>query len=185
MVHHVRKHHLTAFDWFTIDTFADALTALHFGKIGSEFGTSEVAEQTAKELDEYFAGCRTEFNIKLAPLGTTFQLRVWDALQKIPYGVFPSYSDIAETIGRPTATRAVGMANHRNSIPIIIPCHRVIGRNGDLTGYAGGLELKRKLMDLELSYSNEDGGQTSTPFRFNSTKYQSFGLFGRSRSLFD
>lgn len=156
MTYHVRKHHMTAFDWFTIDTVADAVVALHFGKVGADAGSSPVADQAARELDEYFAGCRIQFDVKLAPKGTIFQQRVWQALQKIPYGVFPSYSDIAEAIGRPTASRAVGMANHRNPIPVMIPCHRVIGRNGDLTGYALGLGLKRKLMDLELAVTNQE-----------------------------
>ncbi len=167
MTYHVRKHHLTAFDWFTIDTVADAVVAVHFGKIGTDAGESPVADQAARELDEYFAGCRLRFDVKLAPKGTVFQQRVWQALQKIPYGVFPSYSDIAESIGRPTASRAVGMANHRNPIPIMIPCHRVIGRNGDLTGYALGLGLKRRLMDLELAVTNheQDKLEAETSFR--------------------
>lgn len=184
MMYQVRKHHLTSFDWYTIDTFNDAVVAIHWGKIGSELGYSEVAEQAARELDEYFAGLRTQFEVKLAPHGTPFQMRVWQALQKIPYGVFPSYADIAEAIGRPTATRAVGMANNRNPIPIMIPCHRVIGRNGDLVGFGGGLDMKRRLIDLELAHG-EDKEHVKTPFAFKSPKYQNYGLFGYSKSLFD
>jgi len=101
------------------------------------------------QLDEYFAGQRTEFRLKLAPNGTAFQLRVLEALQAIPYGETRSYRDIAESIGRPKAVRAVGAANGRNPLPIVIPCHRVIGTDGSLTGFGGGLETKRFLLDLE------------------------------------
>jgi methylated-DNA-[protein]-cysteine S-methyltransferase len=183
MSYQVRKHHLTSFQWFTIDCFGDAVVAISFGKVGNELGHSNVADQAARELDEYFAGLRTHFDVKLAPHGTPFQMRVWQALQKIPYGVFPSYSDIAEAIGRPTATRAVGMANNRNPIPVMIPCHRVIGRNGDLVGFGGGLDMKRRLMDLELSYTSDDNERS--PYRFTTPKYRNFGSHGRSKSLFD
>ena len=183
MSYQVRKHHLTSFQWFTIDIFGDAVVAIAFGKVGTELGRSDVADQAARELDEYFAGMRSQFDVKLAPHGTPFQMRVWQALQKIPYGVFPSYSDIAEAIGRPTATRAVGMANNRNPIPIMIPCHRVIGRNGDLVGFGGGLDMKRRLMDLELSYTSDDNERS--PYLFTTPKYRNFGTHGRSKSLFD
>ena len=102
-----------------------------------------------RQLAEYFAGDRTDFDIKLAPRGTPFQLDVWRTLQRIPYGETRSYADIARSIGRPTATRAVGAANGANPIPIIIPCHRVIGSNGSLTGFGGGMGVKRRLLDLE------------------------------------
>jgi methylated-DNA-[protein]-cysteine S-methyltransferase len=102
-----------------------------------------------RQLAEYFAGDRTDFDIKLAPRGTPFQLDVWRTLQRIPYGETRSYADIARSIGRPTATRAVGAANGANPIPIIIPCHRVIGSNGSLTGFGGGIGVKRRLLDLE------------------------------------
>ncbi|MGH6628423.1 MAG: methylated-DNA--[protein]-cysteine S-methyltransferase [Burkholderiales bacterium] len=101
------------------------------------------------QLDEYFAGTRTEFDLKLAPNGTPFQLAVLQALQEIPYGETRSYLDIASRIGRPKAVRAVGAANGRNPLPIIIPCHRVIGTDGSLTGFGGGLPTKRFLLDLE------------------------------------
>lgn len=101
------------------------------------------------QLQAYFAGKRRAFDAPLQPVGTPFQRRVWTALLDIPYGRTASYRDIAERIGSPTATRAVGMANGRNPIAIIIPCHRVIGANGSLTGYGGGLQCKRQLLDLE------------------------------------
>ena len=102
-----------------------------------------------RQLDEYFDGKLRKFSLNLAPQGTPFQRQVWDALVQIPYGETRSYQDIARTIGNPKAVRAVGGSNARNPIAIIIPCHRVIGANGKLTGYAGGLQYKRTLLDLE------------------------------------
>nr|AGS51828.1 methylated-DNA--protein-cysteine methyltransferase [uncultured bacterium contig00066] len=106
-------------------------------------------KEAAKQLDEYFNRKRKKFDLPVILHGTEFQIKVWKALQKIPYGQTRSYGEIAALTGNPKASRAVGMANNRNPIPIIIPCHRVIGSNGSLTGYAGGLELKRQLLDLE------------------------------------
>lgn len=103
----------------------------------------------ADQLAAYFAGELTEFDLALDPSGTPFQLTVWAALRTIPYGQTRSYADIARQIGSPTASRAVGLANGRNPISIIVPCHRVIGANGSLTGYGGGIERKRALLDLE------------------------------------
>ena len=105
--------------------------------------------EACRQLDEYFAGERREFDLPLNPAGTPFQLAVWDALKTIPYGEIRSYGEIAEQIGRPGAARAVGLANGRNPISIVVPCHRVIGANGTLTGYAGGLERKQQLLSLE------------------------------------
>jgi methylated-DNA-[protein]-cysteine S-methyltransferase len=102
-----------------------------------------------EQLGEYFAGERTDFTLPLAPRGNAFELRVWEALREIPYGETVSYGEIARRIGSPTAARAVGLANGRNPIAVIVPCHRVIGANGSLTGYGGGLERKRYLLDLE------------------------------------
>ena len=102
-----------------------------------------------EELLEYLAGARRDFDLPLAPQGTPFQQRVWAALREIPYGQTRSYRELALAAGSPRGYRAVGMANHRNPIPILIPCHRVVGADGSLTGYAGGLELKRKLLELE------------------------------------
>jgi methylated-DNA-[protein]-cysteine S-methyltransferase len=101
-------------------------------------------------LKEYFAGNRTDFkDIKLAPEGTAFQKSVWKALMKIPFGATKSYADIARAIGNPKAMRAVGLANGRNPIPIIVPCHRVIGANGALTGFGGGIPTKKALLEHE------------------------------------
>ncbi len=109
------------------------------------------------QLTEYFAGARTTFDLKLAPTGTPFQLQVWDALCRIPYGTTASYGEVAAAIGRPGASRAVGLANGRNPISIIVPCHRVIGANGRLVGYGGGLDRKRYLLALEASALDRNG----------------------------
>ena len=106
-----------------------------------------------QQLTEYFEGERREFDLPLRLHGTEFQLSVLEALQSIPYGETTSYSDIAERIGRPKAVRAVGAANGRNPIPIIVPCHRVIGSHGDLTGFGGGLDTKEALLRLEAEHS--------------------------------
>lgn len=103
----------------------------------------------AEQLDQYFAGTRRSFDLPLAPEGTAFQLKDWEALQQIPYGTTCSYKDIAEAIGCPKGFRAVGMANNRNPIMIIIPCHRVIGADGSLGGYDGGVHIKKFLLELE------------------------------------
>ena len=105
--------------------------------------------EVIRQLDEYFAGQRTDFDVQLRFRGTPFQRTVWAALREIPYGETMSYSQLAEWIGRPTACRAVGLANGRNPIGIIVPCHRVVGATGGLTGYGGGLERKQHLLDFE------------------------------------
>lgn len=105
--------------------------------------------EAVKQLDSYFLGELKEFTLPLEPHGTVFMKKVWTALCGIPYGMTATYGEIAAKISAPKAARAVGLANNRNPIPIIIPCHRVIGANGSLTGYAGGLEMKKKLLDLE------------------------------------
>lgn len=109
--------------------------------------------ETCRQLAEHFDGQRTEFDIDLKPTGTEFQLKVLDELRRIPYGTTCSYSDIAERIGHPKAVRAVGAAIGRNPIAIVIPCHRVIGASGDLTGFGGGLSTKEALLRLELENS--------------------------------
>ncbi len=108
-------------------------------------------EKVEQQLTEYFSGKRKNFNLPLWVEGTDFQQKVWDELQKIPYGETISYGELARRCGNPKACRAVGMANNKNRIAIIIPCHRVIGINGKLVGYAGGLDIKSKLLDLEYS----------------------------------
>jgi len=111
--------------------------------------STELTDKTAMQLDEYFTGKRKHFDLPLQPKGTDFQRSVWKALQEIPYGETRSYKQIAEAIGNPKACRAVGLANNRNPIWIVIPCHRVIGSNGALTGYGGGLEMKQRLLEIE------------------------------------
>ncbi len=106
-------------------------------------------DEACRQLDLYFQGRLKRFDLRLAPRGTAFQQEVWQALQAIPYGKTTSYSELAERIGNPKAVRAVGTANGANPISIIIPCHRVIGRDGSLTGYAGGLSRKALLLKLE------------------------------------
>lgn len=135
-----------------------ALTGLHFldekyfPGIAAEWQRAPNAKmlaQARKQLDEYFAGKRTEFGLPVEPDGTAFQCGVWRALQEIPYGTTINYGTLAQRIGKPSASRAVGAANGRNPISIVIPCHRVIGVNGDLTGYAGGMARKEALLRLE------------------------------------
>ncbi len=115
----------------------------------SEDGAHPVLVQTARELDAYFAGRRTAFSVPLDFRGTVFQKRVWSALLTIPFGERRTYGQIAEQLGHPTASRAVGAANGRNPISIIAPCHRVVGAGGQLTGFAGGLDAKAYLLELE------------------------------------
>jgi methylated-DNA-[protein]-cysteine S-methyltransferase len=120
----------------------------------SEKEETELLKEAIKEINEYFNGRRSYFDLPLAPEGTEFQKKVWNALKEIPCGETRSYGEIAKVIGNEKAARAVGMANNKNPIAIIIPCHRVIGANGKLVGYAGGLDIKEKLLNLEKSYAN-------------------------------
>jgi methylated-DNA-[protein]-cysteine S-methyltransferase len=137
-----------------------ALTGLHFAgekyypalAAGWRHDTqAKLIVQARQQLDEYFAGTRQDFDLTVDPAGTAFQRGVWHALQKIPYGTTTHYGALAQRIGKPSASRAVGAANGRNPISIVIPCHRVIGAGGDLTGYAGGLERKAALLRLEAN----------------------------------
>ncbi len=149
-----------------LDAAGDALTGMAFHAVGPVSETTvagvlgEAARQldahfagvlgeAARQLDAYFAGRLTVFDLPLAPRGTPFQLQVWQQLRQIPYGRTCSYADVAAAIGRPSATRAVGAANGRNPIPIVIPCHRVVGSTGALVGFGGGLDVKRRLLALE------------------------------------
>lgn len=131
----------------------DAVVSL---KISPSAGVSDnpslFSDQVAAELQEYFDGKRTHFTFPLCLDGTDFQKAVWQALLGIPYGQTRTYGQIAAAIGKPSAARAVGMACNKNPIWIAIPCHRVLGKNASLTGYAGGLELKRKLLELEQNH---------------------------------
>lgn len=129
------------------------LTNVHMAPDGKEWHLEKtpVLEQAAKELAEYFAGTRKTFDVPLGPKGTEFQQAVWKALTEIPYGETRTYGEIAAIVGKPHAYRAVGMANNRNPLMIVVPCHRVIGSKGNLTGYAGGLDVKEALLKLEAS----------------------------------
>lgn len=112
-------------------------------------GTSEVLEEAERQLDEYFARRRTSFDLPLTLTGTDFQKRVWERLRRLPYGATASYASLAQALGQPKAVRAVANANGANPIAIVIPCHRIIGADGTLTGYAGGLDAKRYLLQME------------------------------------
>jgi methylated-DNA-[protein]-cysteine S-methyltransferase len=116
---------------------------------GFSIAQTPLIKKASAQLAEYFDGSRTSFDLPLVLRGTDFQLSVWKALQSIPAGATRTYKDVAVLVGKPKASRAVGMANNRNPIAIIIPCHRVIGADGSLTGYAGGLPVKQYLLDLE------------------------------------
>mgnify|MGYP000055682915 CR=1 FL=1 len=118
----------------------------------AQISETPLIKEAAKQLAEYFEGKRKCFVLPLAPKGTEFQLKVWNELQKIPYGMTLSYREVAKRVGNEKACRAVGMANNRNPIPIIIPCHRVIGSNGELVGYGGGLHIKMRLLELEKAF---------------------------------
>jgi methylated-DNA-[protein]-cysteine S-methyltransferase len=129
-----------------------ALTGLHFGAgpgPGERDDDDPVLRLAAAQLAEYFAGDRKEFDLPLAPVGTEFQRRVWEQLCLIPYGTTITYGELARRIGNANASRAVGLANGRNPIAIVVPCHRVIGSNGKLVGFAGGMETKTALLELE------------------------------------
>ncbi|MDO8863375.1 methylated-DNA--[protein]-cysteine S-methyltransferase [Haliea sp. E1-2-M8] len=132
------------------------LTAINFpGQYSGEQDSASpdsVLRSARSQLGEYFAGRRQRFELPLAARGTAFQESVWQALAAIPWGEVRSYRDIAYAIGKPSAVRAVGAANGRNPLPIVVPCHRVIGADGSLTGFGGGLPLKVKLLTLEGSY---------------------------------
>ncbi len=137
----------------------DSVTDLHFEKSYlpfSEFPVEETPlhQEVSKQLGEYFSGRRKVFDLPLAPEGTDFQKRCWEALLKVPYGETRSYGDIARAVGSPRGFRAVGMANNRNPIAIIIPCHRIIGSDGKLVGFGGGLEIKEFLLDLERKHAD-------------------------------
>ena len=134
---------------------------LEFGEMRDD-ERHPVLLETERQLNEYFAGKRREFSLRLDMRGTRFQKDVWEALLAIPYGETRSYGQIAKQIGRPSASRAVGAANGSNPIPIVVPCHRVIGSTGKLTGFGGGLDVKEKLLGIE---SQEKPGQMKLTLR--------------------
>ncbi|HYX25111.1 MAG TPA: methylated-DNA--[protein]-cysteine S-methyltransferase [Thermoanaerobaculia bacterium] len=132
--------------------FGHGRDARKIAELKAENEAIEDASRTAevrRQLAEYFAGRRQEFDLPLAPRGTPFQLAVWAELRRIPFGETRSYADVARALGKPAATRAVGRANGANPIPIVVPCHRVVGSDGSLTGFGGGLAAKARLLELE------------------------------------
>jgi len=158
--------------WTTLDSPIDSLLlvgddsglrslwmAPHTPPTGARYDPAALAD-VAAQLAEYFAGERLAFDLPLAPAGTPFQLKVWMALRDIPYGRTTTYGELAAEIGQPTASRAVGLANGRNPLAVIVPCHRVIGRDGTLTGFGGGLDRKRWLLEHE---SRVLAGRTGEP----------------------
>jgi O-6-methylguanine DNA methyltransferase len=150
MVAAATKTHLLLFEFERRNLFDQQMERVRRVVDGPlEPGHSPVFDQLRRELDEYFAGDRRQFTVPLHVPGTTFQEQVWGALLKIPHGSTTSYSAVAASIGKPDAVRAVARANGDNRVAILIPCHRVIGADGSLTGYGGGLSRKRKLLELE------------------------------------
>lgn len=148
------KHYFpyqTAIGILCIHDDEDSITRISFSESRAEGVKEEtpVIANAHRQIEEYLRGERQEFDLKLSPKGTSFQQKVWNALLDIPYGETRSYGQIAMAVGNPKAARAIGMANNRNPIPIIIPCHRVVGADGKLIGYAGGLDIKTKLLELE------------------------------------
>ena len=134
-----------------------AITELFFAKDtpdGEDKQITPLLKEAEKQLLEYLSGNRRKFDLKLEAKGTEFQKTVWNTLQEIPYGETRSYKQVAEMLGRPEASRAVGMANSKNPILILTPCHRIVGSDGKLTGYAGGLEIKKTLLELEKNHVN-------------------------------
>jgi methylated-DNA-[protein]-cysteine S-methyltransferase len=138
----------------TVASTEKGIASIQFGDCAPRGQAGNVTDEstsveTVQQLTEYFEGKRQSFDLPLDVQGTPFQKAVWTELQRIPYGETRSYGEIALAIGRPGAARAVGMANHDNPLAVVIPCHRVVGKNGSLTGYAGGLELKAQLLSIE------------------------------------
>ncbi len=141
----------TSWGRVAITADGDAVTRVSWGApdLAVGQGSNALAVMAAVQLEEYFTGRRTKFTVPLRPEGTEFQQLVWRALQDIPYGETRSYKQVAQAIGRPSASRAVGMANNKNPIMVMIPCHRVVGADGSLEGYAAGLAVKQRLLELE------------------------------------
>ncbi len=136
----------------TLEEDGESLTRLSFGRKAppdAENRLTPLLRKAADQLLEYFSGRRTAFDLPLRAEGTPFQQAVWRALRAIPYGETRTYKDIATAVGNPKACRAVGLANRNNPLAIFVPCHRVVGTNGSLTGFAGGLDMKRRLLELE------------------------------------
>jgi methylated-DNA-[protein]-cysteine S-methyltransferase len=154
----IHSYHESPLGTLTLVAEGGALTGVYFNdharrplKVPLGERDDDAFDAVKQQLDEYFAGMRTSFDVPLAPVGDTFQRRVWNELLRIPYGETRSYGAIAQLLGDKRLARAVGSANGRNPLAIIVPCHRVIGSDGSLTGYAGGLDRKRELLSREGS----------------------------------
>ena len=146
----------TPIGWLLLTESSQQLTAIEFlpeAPAALLTASAGILQEASRQLAEYFAGQRKSFTLPYAMQGTRWQRSVWQALTRIPYGETRSYRQIAEQVGNPRAFRAVGMANNRNPLPILVPCHRVIGADGSLVGYASGVEIKQKLLQLEQRYS--------------------------------
>ncbi len=142
----------------TLTIIHDTNNIFFLKKIGDSYKETPDCELTVKlksQLDEYFAGKRQNFEVPYILEGTEFQKKVWKALDTIPYGTTASYKDMAIKVGNPKASRAIGMANNKNPITIIVPCHRVIGNSGKLVGYAGGLPMKETILEIERKNKND------------------------------
>jgi len=142
----------------TIEESDQFITYVHFGEVRRPDRTiieTDLLKRAGQQLKEYFEGTRLNFDLPLKMEGTEFQIKVWNALLQIPFGQTRSYKQIAEAVGNPLGSRAIGNANNKNKISIIVPCHRVIGANGKLVGYEGGLDIKEKLLNLEKKIIRE------------------------------
>jgi O-6-methylguanine DNA methyltransferase len=132
-----------------VTTVDGTVTAIHLNAAGGTSPQSSFERMVARQLVEYMAGARRRFTFPIEAMGSPFDRAVWKALQSIPYGETRSYHDVAEAVGKPSGARAVGGSNHRNPIPLVIPCHRVVSADGSLGGFGGGVDLKRRLLELE------------------------------------
>lgn len=140
----------------TLEATAEGVSQISFGNAGPPPGPpggDSLVHEAARQLEEYFAGRRRVFDLPLDLRGTVFQRRVWSELLKIPFGETRTYAEVARAIGAPRAVRAVGAANGANPVPIVVPCHRVVATGGGLGGYRGGLQLKRRLLEMELCFN--------------------------------
>jgi len=149
----------------TIEESDNCITYVHFGEVrrpDSNIMETDLLKKAGQELKEYFEGTRLSFDLPLKMEGTEFQIKVWNALLQIPFGETRSYKQIAEAVGNPLGSRAIGNANNKNKISIIVPCHRVIGANGKLVGYEGGLDIKEKLLNLEKNIIRERSDAENT-----------------------
>lgn len=153
-MHEYTGYYESPVGWLCIRSDEEAITEVSFCDSAQAENRNEYITRCMQELDEYFAGTRKVFQVPLKFVcGTPFQQRCWKALLKVPYGATCSYQKLAEAVGNQKAVRAVGGANHNNPICILVPCHRVIGKNGSLTGYGGGIDKKLYLLELEAKYA--------------------------------